>query len=130
MRRRSGGVVVRRASRVGGQYRPKINWENQENSRNVMKTKGEPRVIAALRRDRNEAAQHLEWMEIQQQSGGQFIPAVAHAIVIELADFIERTNERIEKLEDEFHPDDSRCYIQSAFAFLCEVTIREYELPL
>jgi hypothetical protein len=58
------------------------------------------------------------------------LPAVAQVIIIELADYIERENGRIDLLEEQFTSGEPQRYMQRAFSFLHEVAINENEIAI
>lgn len=87
------------------------------------------KILRELRNTRNEAARHLKRIEKQQSEQPIFIPQVAYAVGVDLADYIERMNERIDLMEQQFTSGDSQYYLQSAFEFLYDIAIKENEIP-
>lgn len=96
---------------------------------NTMDAKSEHKELRELRNLRNEAALHLERAQKQMDGMEWFLPSLSQGVVIELADYIERLNERIEEKEQKFTHGNPQQYVQAAFEFLVDCAIRDGEIP-
>ncbi len=86
-------------------------------------------ILLKLRTQRDEAAEHLRRTQRQQREMETFLPAISQAVIMELSDFIERLNVRVEVQEEALIFTDHQNYIQEAFSFLHECVIDEQEIP-
>lgn len=78
---------------------------------------------------REQAVIHLERLRETMQSNQQWLPAIAQAVQLELINFIELCNERLELIEDRQSPVKYEEVVQLAFDFLFACTIAEDEIP-
>ncbi len=87
------------------------------------------KLLRDLRIKRSEAHRHMLQTIKQQEQVETFLPAISQSVIIELADYIERTDQRIDELDDEFDQGDIRRYVQAAFSFLHGCAIDDSEIP-
>lgn len=85
--------------------------------------------LNSARASRNEAARYLQRMTKERDEMRSVLPAIEQAVILEVADFVERQNELIDELEELLSSGSPERYLQSAFSFLYECAINENEIP-